>query len=337
MLEVRDGAVRFGETPALDGASILVPDAQTIAILGPSGSGKTTLLRAIAGLQRLDSGAILWDGDDITSVPAHRREFGLVFQDFALFPHLDVGRNVEFGLRMSGIAPGERAERVTEALARVELAGYERRPVSTLSGGQAQRVALARALAPRPRLLLFDEPLGSLDRALRERLTAELAGLLEGLAVPAVYVTHDQTEAFAVADRVVVFDGGKVLQEGTPEDVWRHPVSEAVADVLGFGTRVDGQVAGDVADTLLGPLVVGSAVADGPVRLVIRPDALHIDPAGPIEGLVVGHRFSDGGYVVTVDTLAGQIDVLDRRKPEPGERLRLAADPDGVVVVARHR
>jgi thiamine transport system ATP-binding protein len=183
MLSALDLTVRFGETTALDEVSLSVADGEVVAVLGASGSGKTTLLRAIAGLQALDTGRLVWDGQDLADVPPHRRGFGLMFQDFALFPHLDVGRNVEFGLRMQGVPAAERRRRVNEALERVELPGFEQRPPATLSGGQAQRVALARALAPGPRMLLLDEPLGSLDRALRERLTGELAALLATLGI----------------------------------------------------------------------------------------------------------------------------------------------------------
>ena len=221
MLAVQGATVRFDGLTAVEGLDLMVGDGEVVAVLGPSASGKTTLLRAVAGLQPLDSGSILWDGADLADVPPHRRGFGLVFQDFALFPHLDVGRNVEFGLRMQGLPPAVRRRAAAAALERVELPGMERRKVGTLSGGQAQRVALARALAPGPRLLLFDEPLGSLDRALRERLTAELRRLLSGLGVTALYVTHDQEEAFGLADRVMILEAGRARRglRGAPGGV----------------------------------------------------------------------------------------------------------------------
>jgi len=206
MLQVLEATVRFGEDAAVDGVDLSVADGEVLALLGPSGSGKTTLLRAVAGLQELHGGRVLWNGDDLSRVPPHRRDFGLVFQDFALFPHLDVGHNVGFGLKMQGVDPTGRGRRVSEALRQVELEGFERRRVATLSGGQQQRVALARALAAGPRMLLLDEPLGSLDRALRERLTEDLRSLLSQPGITALYVTHDQSEAFAVADRVAIID-----------------------------------------------------------------------------------------------------------------------------------
>ena len=219
MLEVQEATVRFGGLTALDHLTLSVADGEVVAVLGPSASGKTTLLRAVAGLQALDEGRVLWDGSDLATVPPHRRGFGLVFQDFALFPHLDVGRNVEFGLRMQGIEPEERRRRAAEALARVELAGMERRPVATLSGGQAQRVALARALVLRPKALLMDEPLSSLDVDLNRKLRDEILRLHEAFQFALLYVTHDRSEAFALAERVVLMKLGQTEMEGTPDQV----------------------------------------------------------------------------------------------------------------------
>ena len=187
----------------LDGLALSVGPREVVALLGPSGSGKTTLLEVIAGVFAPDAGRVAWEGVDLAATPAHRRGFGLVFQDALLFPHLDVGRNVAFGLRMARLPRAEQAARVAELLALVELPGFEGRAVATLSGGEAQRVALARALAPKPRLMLLDEPFSGLDRDLRVRLAADVRSLLHRLGTPAVLVTHDEEEARAVADRVV--------------------------------------------------------------------------------------------------------------------------------------
>ena len=334
MLEVQQATVRFGGLAALDGLTMSVADGEVVAVLGPSASGKTTLLRAVAGLQALDEGHILWDGSDLAAVPPHRRGFGLVFQDFALFPHLDVGRNVEFGLRMQGMDPADRRRKAAEALARVELDGMERRPVATLSGGQAQRVALARALAPEPRLLLLDEPLGSLDRTLRERLTGELQRLLAGLGVTALYVTHDQQEAFGLADRVVVVDAGRALQIGTPEELWHSPAGERVADFLGLHNLLPAVVEGDRAATAAGPIPVPPGTPAGAARLLVRPGAFHLDPAGTIEGVVRSRLFRGDDYSVEVEVGGVLLEALLPRASRPGERVRLRVDPAGVSLLS---
>jgi len=202
-ISVEGANKRFGDFQALDDVSIEVPDGSLTALLGPSGSGKSTLLQVVAGLLPPDEGTVRWHGEDLTTVPAHRRRFGLVFQDALLFPHLDVAGNVGYGLRVAGRPRAEVAARVAELLELVDLGGHARRSVGTLSGGEAQRVALARALAPAPRLLLLDEPFGALDRELRDRLSVEVRGLLHRLGTPAVHVTHDLAEAELVGDRVV--------------------------------------------------------------------------------------------------------------------------------------
>jgi thiamine transport system ATP-binding protein len=207
-LAVDGVAVTLGGQPVLGGVDLRVGPTESVALLGPSGIGKSTLLRVIAGLVRPDAGAVSWDGADLADVPAHRRAIGLVFQDAVLFPHRDVAGNVAYGLEAAGVPSAERRAEVTRLLGLVDLAGYEGRDVHTLSGGQAQRVALARALAPRPRLLLLDEPFGALDRDLRERLGAEVRDLLRAQGIPAVHVTHDEQEATLVADRVVTLVAG---------------------------------------------------------------------------------------------------------------------------------
>jgi ABC-type Fe3+/spermidine/putrescine transport system ATPase subunit len=216
-------------------------------LLGASGSGKSTLLRIIAGLEDAESGFVSFNGMDLTSTPPHLRDFGLVFQDYALFPHLNVYDNVAFGLRMRRLPSDEVVERVASSLETVNLTGFENRQVTDLSGGEQQRVALARALATRPRLLMFDEPLGALDRTLREDLLNELRRILHHTNIPAIYVTHDQEEAFALADRVLILHNGQIVREGTPVEVWEHPGSVFVAGFLGLGNIIEGKVKAQLA------------------------------------------------------------------------------------------
>jgi thiamine transport system ATP-binding protein len=310
MLRVEDVSVGFGAKRALDGVSLDVADGEVVTILGPSGSGKTTLLRVIAGLQRPGSGRVLLDGVDLASVPPHRRGIGLVFQDHALFHHRDVRGNVAFALRMRGDGASEIDRRVRDLLALVGLTGYERRSVATLSGGEQQRVALARALAPEPRVLLLDEPLGSLDRRLRDRLLGELEEIFDELAVTAVYVTHDQAEAFALGDRVAVMREGRIVQSGTADELWARPVDEDVARFLGLANVGDGRVVRPEAvhlrraDGAEGDGIVESAERHGPtVRLVVR---LH-----------------DG------ETLVSATSALEH--PRPGDEVDVEIDPRGIV------
>lgn len=242
MLEVHDLHKDYEGQPLLTGISFTVGARETVCLLGPSGSGKSTLLRLIAGLEAPERGQICWDGKDLADVPAHLRDFGIVFQDYALFPHLNVFENVAFGLRMRGRAQDEIAARVGEVLRVVNMAGFEHRAVTDLSGGEQQRVALARALAPRPRLLMFDEPLGALDRALREDLLDQLRAILHRTRIPAIYVTHDQEEALTIADRVLLLHDGQIARSGTPAAVWADPGSPWAAEFLGLGNVVSGRV-----------------------------------------------------------------------------------------------
>lgn len=249
LLSLEEATVRFGGRAVLDAVGLDVAEHEIVCVLGPSGSGKSTLLRVVAGLQPLDGGRVSLDGRDQSGVPAHKRGVGLMFQDHQLFPQRDVGGNVAFGLRMRGVSRPQQDERVRELLELVGLLGAARRAVASLSGGEQQRVALARALAPRPRLLMLDEPLGQLDRSLRERLVVELRELFGRLGTTVLAVTHDQGEAFALADRVVVMRDGRIAQSGTPLEVWQRPADEFVARFLGFDNVVEGMVSGEAADT----------------------------------------------------------------------------------------
>jgi len=300
MLEVVSVSKAFSGASVLQDVSFEVSEGKVVCLLGPSGCGKTTLLRIIAGLETPDSGGVTFDGYPLERVPVHRRGFGLMFQDFALFPHKDVADNVAFGLRMRDLSGQEVKDRVSEMLALVGMDGYEERRVYELSGGEQQRVALARSLAPGPRLLMLDEPLGSLDRALREELMTELRTILKGVGVTSIYVTHDQQEAFAVSDRVIVMRRGHVMQQGTPHDVYFQPASPWVARFLGLTNLIPGRVAtahprrdgewATVVQTSLGELALHISERYAPgqeVTVLVRPEAALLAGAHPAEGQFV--------------------------------------------------
>ena len=240
MLEVRNLFKTYAGKLLLNDISFTVAEGETICLLGASGSGKSTILRIIAGLESADSGLIAFNGLDLTTTPPHLRDFGLVFQDYALFPHLSINDNVAFGLKMRRMAQEEINLRVGSLLELVNLKEFGERKILDLSGGEQQRVALARALAIRPRLLMFDEPLGALDRALRQDLLNELRSILHRTNIPAIYVTHDQEEAFTIADRVLILHAGRIVRDGIPSEVWANPESAIVAEFLGLGNLLDG-------------------------------------------------------------------------------------------------
>ncbi len=330
-LDVAGAVVTFGDTTALDGVDQTVAAGEVVAVLGPSGSGKSTLLRAVAGLQRLDAGTVHIDGRDATARPPHARGTGMMFQQHALFPHLDVGANVAFGLRMQGQRGSSVDARVTELLEMVGLPGTERRDVATLSGGEQQRVALARALAPEPRLLLLDEPLGSLDRPRRERLVAELRELFARLQLTVVAVTHDQAEAFALADRLVLLDAGRVVQTGSPPQVWGAPASVRAAELLGFTNLVAVEVRDGRADGPWGDL----GPADPATRsALVRPDAVRLDPSGPLTATVLTSTFAGARARVRLDVAGApplEADVPADELPATGTVVRVRVDPAGVT------
>ncbi|WP_020664949.1 ABC transporter ATP-binding protein [Amycolatopsis benzoatilytica] len=332
-LTVRDLTVHYGSFAAVRDARLDIADGEVLALLGPSGSGKSTLLRAITGLEPVSSGSVSWDGEDLADVPVHKREFGLVFQDGQLFPHRDVAANIAFGLRMHGIPRARHAARVEELLHLVGLTGYERRRVTELSGGQAQRVALARALAPEPRLLLLDEPLSGLDAGLREQLAIDLADLLRRSKITALLVTHDQEEAFTLADRVAVLDAGEIRQEGAVRAVWNEPVDEEVARFLGVTAFLDGEAEDGVVRTTLGTVEL-SGVDDGPVRLGLRPHGLKAADEG-VSGQVTAavHRREHLRLVVRCGDVAVDAVAPAGADFRAGDPVRLVPDPDGIAVV----
>jgi ABC-type Fe3+/spermidine/putrescine transport system ATPase subunit len=286
ILQVTHLSKTFGDKPVLADVSLDIEAHEIVCLLGPSGCGKTTLLRLIAGLETADNGTIMFDGQDVQSIPVHQRGFGLMFQDFALFPHKNVWDNVIFGLRMQNLPDQQLQQLGREALDRVDLSGFAERDVHQLSGGERQRVALARSLAPQPRLLMLDEPLGALDRQLREELMIELRRILKAAGLTAIYVTHDQSEAFAVADRVAVMNAGRLEQIDTPQNIYTQPASEFVARFLGMPNLIGGTVLScaidsTTIDTPIGQLRVTTdrlLQPDRAVTLLIRSDAAIIEP-----------------------------------------------------------
>jgi thiamine transport system ATP-binding protein len=334
MLELEGLRVLYDGAVALDRVDLSVADHEVVCVLGPSGSGKSTLLRATAGLEQPAEGHVRWDGVDLATVAPHRRQFGLMFQDHALFPHRDVLGNVAFGLRMQRMSKAAVDAGARAALERVGLTGFEHRRVRELSGGEQQRVALARALAPDPRLLMLDEPLGSLDRELRERLASDLRALFVELGVTALFVTHDQDEAFALADRVVIMRSGTVEQVGPPQGVWRHPETEFTARFLGFSNVFDAVVAAGGVHCAWGALPGSQTARPGAVRLAARPDALRIDPDGPVPGRVMSTTFRRDHFLVRVETELGVLEVATEVPPAPDEKVRLTLDPRGFVVLS---
>lgn len=315
-LTLERATVRYGTDPgvtALDNVTLDVREGEVVAVVGPSGCGKSTMLRAIAGLEPLTSGHITLRGSDLAGMPTHHRDLGLMFQDHALFPHLSVADNIAFGLKMKQQSAGDQASRVAELLALVNLDGFGDRTVDELSGGEAQRVALARAVAPSPSLLMLDEPLGSLDRLLREQLTGDLRRLVNTLGLTALHVTHDQNEAFALADRLAVLRDGRIAQVGTPFELWHRPASVFVAEFLGHP----------------------NLWIEGSSRRLVPVDAIRLDAGGDRSAIVELIEFREGRYRVSAvsdDAQSGDNVVFDTEvAPSVGEQVRFSFDADRVL------
>jgi putative spermidine/putrescine transport system ATP-binding protein len=329
-----------GNVQALRPTDIEVAPGEILGLLGPSGCGKTTMLRIMAGLESPDEGGqVKFDDDDVTARPIERRNVGMVFQSYALFPNMNVRANVGYGLKVAGLSRAEIDRRVDEVLALCQLGEFASRPIDALSGGQRQRVALARAVAPRPRVLLLDEPLSALDAALREQLRDELALLLRQLSITAVFVTHDQAEAMAIADRVAVMRGGEILQIDRPETLYRKPANGFVATFVGGANRLAGTVA-DGAIKLPGgrlPLPPG----DGGVAYV-RPENFRIaDPAAPdaLRGRVSGRIFIGMHYRLTVTGIANEpvtVVTADPSPPEIGTEIGLTANAESILLLGEN-
>ena len=291
LIEIRNLAKAFGSVKAVDGVDLDINAGEFITLLGPSGSGKTTVLRMIAGFEDPDTGSIKLNGEDITHLPPYERDVNTVFQDYALFPHMDVITNIEYGLRVKKVNRSERREKALAALEQVRLSGYEKRKPSQLSGGQRQRVALARALVNRPSVLLLDEPLGALDLKLRQQMQIELKELQREVGITFIFVTHDQEEALTMSDRIAVFDKGKIQQLDRPAAIYERPVNEFVAGFVG----VSNLITGNAAQTLLGKSGT----------FTVRPEKIQIDKAQGAAGTVKEVEYLGPSTRFIVDLDAG--------------------------------
>lgn len=342
MLEVRDLHKIYEGQPLLRGVSFTVEAGETICLLGRSGSGKSTILRIIAGLEQAEKGDVFWDGRSLEGVPVHERRFGLMFQDYALFPHRNVYDNVAFGLKMQRVNTDEIERRVGEALEQVNMAGFANRRVTDLSGGEQQRVALARALAPKPRLLMLDEPLGALDKTLREQLVEQLRLLLHKTNIPAIYVTHDQEEAFAVSDRLILLHEGLVEQAGTPSEVYNSPDTAWVAQFLGLTNLLPGKVVQQEPYTvqtefgLFEPGCAGPEKVGEPVTLLLRPSGATTGGNGrqsnQLTGVVEDVVFRGEAFRVVMEVSPGKIFAFQLdNKPALGQPLTLILEKSSVL------
>lgn len=324
----------FAEHRALDGVNLAVEPGEFIALLGPSGCGKTTALRALAGLENVDAGSIHIDGKDATDAPANKRDLGMVFQSYSLFPHMTAAENVEFGLRMRRVGAEDRRRRAAAALKMVGLDGHSDRYSHEQSGGQQQRVALARALVTEPRVLLLDEPLSALDAKVRVQLRDEIRRIQTELGITTIFVTHDQEEALAVADRVAVMRDGRIEQIGTPEELYRRPATPFVAQFVGLSNRVAGTVEGDTV-LVLGqrlPLLEPSTTPDGPASVLIRPEDITLaapdsSDAGLLRGRVLSTSFLGSLRRSQIQLADGTVLAVQhpvRDDPAPGAEVALA-------------
>jgi len=339
-LELDKLTKRFGDQLAVDGLSLVVDKGEFVTLLGPSGCGKTTTLQMIAGFADVTSGNVRLEGRDLLAVKPARRGLGIVFQSYALFPHMTAGANVAFGLEMQGVGRAERDARVRDALALVGLAGLAERYPRRMSGGQQQRVALARALVIRPRILLLDEPLSNLDAKLREEMQIELRQIQRSLGTTTILVTHDQAEAMALSDRVVVMNGGRVEQIATPQQAYERPDSPFVARFLGRTNELEGQVSVGVVKIATGCWLKPTAPA-GEVTLVVRPEKIALVAPAPdrLNGIVRMRVFQGNHWLYRIETPAGVVLAIRQNSGEPapaeGDTVGLSWSTDDMVVRPR--
>ncbi len=340
IIKLKNISISFDDEQIIDNMNLYIRDKEFITFLGPSGCGKTTTLRIIAGFLQPDSGEVIFDGKVINDVPPHKRQVNTIFQRYALFPHLNVYENIAFGLRLQKTSEKEIKETVTEMLALVNLKGFERRNISSLSGGQQQRVAIARALAVKPKILLLDEPLGALDLKLRKDMQVELKNIQKRLGITFIYVTHDQEEALSMSDTIVVMNGGKIQQIGTPLDIYNEPKNAFVADFIGESNIIEGVMRADFWVEMAGNkfkcLDKGFGV-DEEVDVVVRPEDVDIVKAedGMISGKVTSITFKGVHYEIIVEIKGFKWMIQSTDYQEVGSTIGLVIEPDAIHIMKK--
>lgn len=342
VIELRNVSKQFDGETVLDSINLDIYDNEFLTLLGPSGCGKTTTLRMIGGFETPDQGDILFLGERINDIPPHKRNINTVFQRYALFPHLNVFENVAFPLREQKLPRNEIEQKVNEMLALVKLTGFERRNVTRLSGGQQQRVAIARALVSRPRVLLLDEPLAALDLKLRKDMQQELKRIQQQMEITFIYVTHDQEEALAMSDTVVVMNEGIIQQIGTPEDIYNEPKNAFVADFIGESNILDGIMREDYVVETFGrrfQCMDKGFAKDEPVDVVVRPEDIDIVPVkdGMLTGTVTSITFKGMQYDVIVDFKGFKWLIQTTDSPEVGQRIGIRIVPDGFHIMHKSK
>ena len=339
-----EGIVKsFDDTIVLNGIDLSVDENEFVTLLGPSGCGKTTTLRIIAGFEKPDKGRVFFEGKDITDMPANQRPVNTVFQNYALFPHMSVGENIAFSLRVKNKSEKEISKKVAEALKLVNLKGFENRRIDQLSGGQQQRIAMARAIVNEPRVLLLDEPLGALDLKLRQEMEYELVRLKKELGITFIYITHDQEEALTMSDKVVVMNEGYIQQEGTPQEIYDEPVNAFVADFIGDSNILSGQMVEEKVVRIDGtdfPCIDGSEEGFPPRRrvdVVIRPEDIDIVPYGKGQwnGTITSKLFLGVHYEILVQCEHGKVEWLLQNydQHDVGEKIGMKVDPENIQIM----
>ncbi len=340
IIELKDISVVFDGETVLNNLCLEIADKEFITLLGPSGCGKTTTLRIIAGFVEPDTGDVLFDGKKINGVPAYKRQVNTIFQRYALFPHLDVYENIAFGLRVKKLPEKEIDAKVREMLSLVNLTGLEKRKIDTLSGGQQQRVAIARAIANNPKVLLLDEPLAALDLKLRKDMQSELKKIQQQLGITFIFVTHDQEEALSMSDRVVVMDGGKIQQVGTPQDIYNEPKNAFVADFIGESNILDGVMLDDYSAQFSGSVfkcLDAGFEKNENVDIVVRPEDVDIVPPekGMLQGTVTSITFLGVHYEIIVDIGGFKWMIQTTDESKVGDKVGLFIEPDAIHVMKK--